>query len=416
MSWPPPDPPTLADGEPSTEEVPAGEAPAGVSPDAPASARWPAWRRWVVFAGCGALVVACLLVLVLRRTGQEATTTSRVDAWAPYWTLEASLPELPERAGQLREISPFWFTATGADTIVVDPHAPAGLTREFLAAAKRSGARVVPSIVDGLPPGGMAALLADPASRARHVDALADFAASGDYAGLDIDYEQFAFADDRSTWSTTRPNWVAFVEELAERLHSDGRTLTVSVPPIYDAGRTEDSGYWVYDYGAIAPLVDRIRIMAYDYSTDEVGPIAPLDWVQQAIDGAKEATGDPSKLVLGVPVYGYNWVVSTTGTCPAGEADGRTSVTARSAADLAARRAAVPVYDKVTGEWSFSYELTLGEGSTSCTQRRVVRYVDARGAAERSRLAAEAGLDGVAIWALGNEPHELWPGLAAPPS
>jgi spore germination protein YaaH len=407
MSWPPPDPTARAEDALVTTDAPAeaDEAP-------PASVGWSARRRWAVFGACGALVVACLLVLVLRHSDGGEPTTSRIDAWAPYWTLDASLPELPERARQLREISPFWFTATGVDSIVVDPHAPADLTEEFLDTAKRSGARVVPSIVDGLPAGGMAALLADPASRARHVDALAEFAASGDYAGLDIDYEQFAFADDRSTWSTTRPSWVAFVRELADRLHRDGRTLTVSVPPIYDAGRTEDSGYWVYDYAAIAPLVDRIRIMAYDYSTDEPGPIAPLDWVQRAIDGAKEATGDPSKLVLGVPVYGYNWVVSTTGTCPTGEADGRTGVTARSAADLAARRAAVPVYDRVTGELSFTYELELADGTTSCTQRRVVQYVDARGAAERSRLADEAGLDGVAIWALGNEPPDLWPGLA----
>ena len=104
-----------------------------------------------------------------------------------------------------------------------------------------------------MPPGDMAALLADPAQRARHVEALAEFAEEGDYAGLDIDYEQFAFADDRSTWTTTRPSWVAFITELAERLHADGRTLTVSIPPVYDAGRTADSGYWVYDYASHRP-------------------------------------------------------------------------------------------------------------------------------------------------------------------
>ena len=54
----------------------------------------------------------------------------------------------------------------------------------------------------------------------------------------------------------------------------------MSIPPIYDTGRTSDSGSWVYDYGAIAPVVDHIRVMAYDYSTDSPGPIAPLEWVQ----------------------------------------------------------------------------------------------------------------------------------------
>jgi spore germination protein YaaH len=244
------------------------------------------------------------------------------------------------------------------------------------------------------------------------VDTLAEFAASGDFAGLDIDYEQFAFADDRSTWAETRPSWVAFITELAERLHADGRTLTVSIPPVYDDGRTSDSGYWVYDYAAIAPVVDKIRVMAYDYSTDAPGPIAPLDWVQQAIDGTSRASGDPAKLVLGLPFYGYNWVVSTTGTCPASEEAGRTGVTARSARDLATRRGAEPVYNATTGEWTFTYRLELSDGTTACTQTRQVHFVDSEGALARLGLAEAAGFAGGSLWALGYEDEALWPGLA----
>ena len=58
--------------------------------------------------------------------------------------------------------------------------------------------------------------------------------------------------------------------------------------------------------------------MAYDYSnasTNE-GPVAPLDWVERVIAGTSAASGDPSKLVLGVPLYGYNWPISVSGTCP----------------------------------------------------------------------------------------------------
>ena len=94
--------------------------------------------------------------------------------------------------------------------------------------------------------------------------------------GIDIDYEQFAFADGRDTWATTRPNWVAFVEELAGALHADGRTLTVSIPPVYDAGQTDSSGFWVYDYGAIVEHVDRIRIMTYDEAMDDLATGRPV--------------------------------------------------------------------------------------------------------------------------------------------
>ena len=225
----------------------------------------------------------------------------------PYWALEHSTPELALRAVNFDEVSPFWYQATGVDTIEADPSAPARDTRRFLAAAREHDLPIVPSILDVLPAGEMAEILADPGTRRRHVDAIVEFAADGEFDGIDIDYEQFAFADGRDTWATTRPNWVAFIDELAGELHDDGRTLTVSVPPVYDDGRGDDSGYWVYDYGAITPLVDSIRVMAYDYSTTEPGPISPINWVRRAIAGTAEASGDPSKLVLGLPLYGYNW-------------------------------------------------------------------------------------------------------------
>ena len=201
----------------------------------------------------------------------------------------------------MREVSPFWFNATGVDSIVVDPNAPVDLTAEFIDKAKATDVDLVPSIIDEMEAGEMAAILADPVTRGQHVEAVRAFAADGGYDGIDIDYEQFAFADGRESWATTRPNWVAFITDLAAALHADGRTLSVSIPPVYDAGQTADSGYWVYDYGAIAPHVDRIRIMAYDFSVAEPGPIAPLDWVESAITGAIEATGTPEKLVLGLP-------------------------------------------------------------------------------------------------------------------
>jgi spore germination protein YaaH len=392
-----------------TEQDPSGDD----APETPAR-HLAGRRRIAVFVGCALVTLAAALVLVLRPGGgdDDPEAATGLDAWAPYWALEDSLPEVERRSDELRELSPFWYAAEGVGSIVVDGNAPAAEVDAFLASARDAGARIVPSVVDAMPAGAMAALLADPAQRAGHVEALADFAAAGDFAGLDIDYEQFAFADDRSTWATTRPAWVAFVGELAERLHGDGRTLTVSIPPVYDTGRTQDSGYWVYDYAAIAPLVDRIRVMAYDFSTTEPGPIAPLDWVQEAIDGTVAASGDPGKLVLGIPAYGYNWVVGTTGTCPSGEETGRTGVTARTAPELAARRRAEPVYDEIVGEWAFTYQLELSDGVTSCTQTRQVRYVDGDGALARAALADEAGFGGSSLWALGYEDEAFWNGLA----
>jgi HAD superfamily hydrolase (TIGR01509 family) len=333
-------------------------------------------------------------------------------AWVPFWALDNALPDLESRSDALTEVSPFWYEATGVDEIRVNPNTSSRDAEQFIDTARAHDIPVVASILDATGAGEMAAILADRGQRADHVDAIVDFAAEGRFAGVDLDYEQFAFADGRDTWATTRGHWVAFITALSERLHADGRTLTVSVPPIYDAERTAHSGYWVYDYPAIATLVDGIRVMAYDYSTasSDPGPIAPLEWVERIVAGTTAAVDDPSKLVLGVPLYGYNWPTATSGDCPDG-APGVTAVTDRMVEKLASDRGATPVYDVETGEWSFTYELELDDGTTSCTQQRQVNYVDVDGVQQRIQLALQAGFAGASLFALGYDSAELWRAL-----
>ncbi len=388
------------------------EHPAEPAPEEIEAERSRRRRRHTLLAVFGAALVGAVVVGFALVSEDDTPPPPKpdipLDTWAPYWALEDSLPEFEQRVGSMREVSPFWFETVGVDSIRVSEQAPTEAADEFIEIARDADASLVPSIVDAMPAGGMAGILADPETRTAHVEALLAFAADGDYDGLDIDYEQFAFADSRDTWATTRPNWVAFIDELAAGLHADGRTLAVSIPPVYDAGTTSTSGFWVYDYGAIAEHVDRIRIMAYDFSVNEPGPIAPLDFVRRAIDGAIEATGAPHKLVLGIPAYGRNWPVFVDGDCPETELQGRTSVTTRTVDELAALRGATPVFDPVTGESSFEYDLEVTDGEQTCIETRQVHYVDAEGIRLRMDIARERQLDGVSLWALGFEDDLVW--------
>ncbi len=365
--------------------------------------RWPAAAAAVLAVGMGGVAVAATRSDPLAPPPIDIP----VDAWAPYWTLPDAQATLATNGSMLRQVSPFWYSTHDATTISVDGNLSAETTAGFVAAVRAAGSRVVPSIIDAMPAGGMAAVLADPATRATHVATIADLAAANGFDGVDIDYEQFAFADDRSTWATTRPSWISFITELGDRLHADGRTLSVSVPYINDSGRTDLSGYWVYDYGGMAPHVDQIRIMAYDYSTGKAGPIAPLAFVENSVNAAKKAVGDDSKLSLGVGLYGYNWPIATVGTCPANE-EGKTSVSQRNIDELLAKRAATPVRDPLTGESSFTYQLQVTDGTTTCTQTREVHYVDAEGARERIDLARRERLGSVSLWALGFDGPATW--------
>jgi len=340
-----------------------------------------------------------------------------IDGWTPYWVLDRILQQPDSgdsRLRNLREVSPFWFSVNGFDSIEPDTFAPNDLTQTYVDRLRNSDVAIVPSLLDRMNAGQMATVLSDPIVRAAHVDAIRQFADDLEVDGIDIDYEQFAFADSPSTWSTTRPNWVAFITELSEVLHDGGRTLSVSIPAVYDESVTGDPGYWVYDHGAIAEHVDGLRIMAYDYSVAEPGPIAPLDWVQQVIDGVLLAVPPEfhDRVVLGIPSYGYNWPTIVVGDCPA-DAPGRTSINPGTLDELIALRNIEPVADAVTGEWSATYELEIDDGVSSCVQTRQLHWVDADGVALRVEMARRAGIRGVALWALGYEDDDVWNALVS---
>jgi spore germination protein YaaH len=269
----------------------------------------------------------------------------------------------------------------------------------------------------------MASILADPALRSAHVQTIVDLVTNGGggdgFGGVDLDYETFAFSDGRDTWATTRPNWIAFLTELADRLRPLGKQLIVSVPPVYDDGQTDASGYWVYDYAAMGEVVDRIRVMAYDYSYagGEPGPIAPIEWVRSLVDAITDLV-PPEKIDLGIPTYGYDWVVSVSGVCPPDQQPTSRAMSTVRAARTVAERGITPIWDPVTEERSFDYVDTLsgndsGGTPVSCTVTRTVRYLDAVAIHRRAWVAYRNDLHGVALWALGNDDPLTWEGLRA---
>ena len=160
----------------------------------------------------GVALVAIVAAVALRRDDDDDATPPvptpaavAVHAWTPYWALEDALPELDARASTLTQLSPLWWVATGVESIEVQANTPAAQAEQFVAQARDLGVPIVASILDGTGAGVMAGILADAEQRSRHIDTIAGFAADGDFAGIDIDYEQFAFADGRDTWAATRP-------------------------------------------------------------------------------------------------------------------------------------------------------------------------------------------------------------------
>ena len=310
-----------------------------------------------------------------------------LDAWVPYWALDASLAEFDQRVRRCGRCRRSGSTPSGSSEIVVNPNASAELTAQFMDKAKSADVELVPSIVEAMPAGGMAAMLADPTTRARHVEAIRAFAEQGGFDGIDIDYEQFAFADGRDTWATTRPRLGgvhrgARGRTARRRSHADRE---------YPAGvrRRPDTRERVLGVRLRSDRRARrshphhgVRLLGGRARPDRAARLGGVD--DHGSDRGNRFTGQtgprPSRLRTQL-------ARRNIGECPASEVQGRTAVSARSVDELVELRQAQPMRVDETGEWMFEYDLEVTDGVTSCVQTRQVHYVDGDGIRLRMDLA-----------------------------
>jgi hypothetical protein len=347
---------------------------------------------------------------------QPARSNPRVTGWMPYWATQSSLEAVGDNAELFEAVSPFWFQLVQAKTRAqVKPYRlNGGESRESVRDELRAmGIQVIPTIVDDSPPLFLAQRLKSPKQRSALVKQIVGVAVAEGYDGIDLDLENFAFKDGKDSWADTRPVWVSFVRELSKALKAQGKVLTVTTPPIYNRDYTPSSGYWVYDWESIAPYIHRLRIMTYDYSFDQAGPIGPLDWSKKVVEFATTVV-PARKIEMGAAAYGRNWVTSVQGECPSDAQLSRTYLNMERAQSLAELRRATPQWDSAKGEATYSYALTYASGTKSCTVTRAVWFPTPQSLQVRMETAAQLGLGGVAIWSLNEVSKQGWE--AIPPS
>ncbi len=117
--------------------------------------------------------------------------------------------------------------------------------------------------------------------------------ASGEYHGVQIDFEAVPARD--------RDHFVGFLAELKGKLNAK-KILSVAVPPRRRV--VEDA----YDYSALSAVADRIIVMAYDqhWSGSAPGAVASTWWCREVAAFSKSRI-DPGKLIMGIPLYGRAW-------------------------------------------------------------------------------------------------------------
>lgn len=315
----------------------------------------------------------------------------------------------------IKDVSPFWYGLT-SESVIRDKYTLGLYTKPITGAIqdlRNRGLTILPTITDDQPVRALAGILANESRRAVLVKSIRDLVAKYNYDGIDLDFEKFyAKGETRANWVTLKPNWVSFIKELSAALRADGKLLSVTTPPDFDPA-TKRAGNWVYAWGEMGPYIDRLRIMAYDYSTTTPGPIGPLAWTEDAVKYAVSQM-PASKVYVGIPAYGRDWITKVEGVCPAAFAKtivvgGRAAFTMKDGVNLSKIYGGAPKYNEVIAENSYVYKKTYTDptnSAISCTATRTTWYPDDRSFAVRAALVGKYRLGGVAIWTFGKESDE----------
>jgi spore germination protein YaaH len=239
------------------------------------------------------------------------------------------------------------------------------------------------------------ALLHDPKAQQRAVSYMAYHAAREHFVGYQIDLENLDPAD--------KDLFTEFVRSAAERMHREGRLLSVALVPkfsdVYPSIPTPENpttGEWAaaYDYRALGGIADFLTLMTYDHfnRSTPAGPIAGFEWVKMALDFA-EARIPPDKLLLGIALYGREWTETGSNTFSR-------SLTAQNIRELQHRWDSEARWDE---RWKSPW-FQLQKGDATHT----VWYEDSRSWTEKLNLIREHHLRGFAAWRLGFEGPDFW--------
>ena len=364
------------------------------------------------------ILAGAILPVTNANADEEKLPRKILTGWMPYYSVKNSMTSILANKDLMSEVSPFWYSLTSA-TAIKDQYASAKLTipkQTQLDILRANGLLILPAITDGTKKLVLSGLLAKPSTRSQVVNTITKLVLTNNYDCIDLDLEGFAFSDGTASWAKTSPNWVLFIKELSTLLHANGKILSMTTPVVFDPVKKRSGSYWVYNWPETAPYIDRLRIMTYDYSISKPGPIGPLEWTEATVAYAASLM-PPSKVWLGVPGYGRDWITKVTGKCPATyakliKAGAKAAVfAANKGTELASTYGAVPVYSEKMGEVTFTYQKTYNEGTASCTATRVAWYQNSKAYLARMELVAKYELGGLTQWTLGQEDAETMPGL-----
>ena len=230
--------------------------------------------------------------------------------------------------------------------------------------------------------------------------------------GVNLDFE--------GTDSSVAAAFTTFVATLDDTLHA---TLPQQAYLTVDTYASAASGGTMYDVSGLAPHLDAFDVMAYDItspSAANAGPVAPLNGMTYAdVNTVNDylALVPASKVILGVPYYGYKW--STTSNQPRAQTIPNTA----SADTYSGALADFACAEQLTQNWDSTFASPWASWYSPATNDpcggnhgswRELYYENAASLGDKYDLVNSQQLRGIGIWALGYDSGhaELWNEIA----
>ncbi|WP_066062124.1 glycosyl hydrolase family 18 protein [Neobacillus soli] len=205
------------------------------------------------------------------------------------------------------------------------------------------------------------------------------------YDGVNIDIENLYLTD--------RDSFSQMIKKLSDALHRDGKVVTVSVPANTGDSRANPWSPW-FDYAKLSQFTDGLMIMTYDEhnANTRPGSTASVDWTETTIRYAVNKGVPPSKILLGIAGYGWDWDTTANKALYSSYSLLMGNKTKYKAEILWDSRSQTPHFSYVD-EQNHSHQAWF-ENSNS------LRY--------KLNLVEKYNLQGIGIWRLGLEDPTYW--------
>jgi spore germination protein YaaH len=249
-----------------------------------------------------------------------ATGPLEFGGWLPYWHAASSTADVAPHLSQMTEVSPFEYTVNSAGLVIDGGNIDAEPWTSFIAQAKASHVRVIPTVMWG---DGVAEqnILSNSTTRIALEDQIANIVQLEGFDGIDIDFE--------AKEAQTKDYFSTFLKGLYQRMGNKWVYCSIEARmPLqdrYGIGVTPpaDATEYANDYVAINKYCDRVEIMAYDQGQIDTVlnaaraapyvPVADPAWVENIVNLAAQ-TISKKKILIGVPTYGYEYQVNSSGS------------------------------------------------------------------------------------------------------